>query len=84
MRPGHEQARLPLNAEVGQKKRLAEFRQRRDNETATRCLKNLDTAARSTDNLMPKILDAVRARCTLGEISDALRTVFGEHQEISV
>ena len=39
-------------------------------------------AARGTDNLMPKIVDAVRVPCTVGEISDALRGVFGEHREI--
>jgi methylmalonyl-CoA mutase N-terminal domain/subunit len=37
--------------------------------------------ARGDGNLMPPVLDAVRARATVGEISDALREVFGEHVE---
>jgi methylmalonyl-CoA mutase N-terminal domain/subunit len=37
-------------------------------------------AARGRDNLIPLILDAVRAQVTLGEICDALRSVFGVHQ----
>jgi methylmalonyl-CoA mutase N-terminal domain/subunit len=40
----------------------------------------VERAARGRDNLMPVILDAVRARLTLGEISDSLRKVFGVHQ----
>ncbi len=38
-------------------------------------------AAAGTENVVPKLLDAVKAWCTLGEISDALREVFGEHRE---
>ena len=38
-------------------------------------------AAQSGENLMPKILDAVEAYATVGEISDAMRGVFGEYQE---
>jgi methylmalonyl-CoA mutase N-terminal domain/subunit len=39
-------------------------------------------AARGADNLVPPIIAAVEAFATLGEISDALRGVFGEHEEI--
>jgi methylmalonyl-CoA mutase N-terminal domain/subunit len=39
----------------------------------------LEAAARGRDNLMPRILEAVEARATLGEISDRLRGVFGTH-----
>ena len=41
-------------------------------------------AARDGDNLVPPIIAAVEARATLGEISDAMRAVFGEHEEIDV
>jgi methylmalonyl-CoA mutase, N-terminal domain len=41
----------------------------------------LEQAARSTENLMPRILDCCRVYVTLGEISDALRRVFGEYRE---
>jgi methylmalonyl-CoA mutase N-terminal domain/subunit len=40
--------------------------------------------ARGTDNLMPLILGAVKAEATLGEVSDALRDVFGEYRETVV
>jgi methylmalonyl-CoA mutase N-terminal domain/subunit len=40
-------------------------------------------AARDGTNLVPTIVRAVEARATLGEISDTLRLVFGEHREIS-
>jgi len=54
---------------------------------ANRCSEALDAvqqAARSGENLMPKILDAVEAYATVGEISDAMRGVFGEYQEAVV
>ena len=41
----------------------------------------VEETARSDRNLMPAILDAVKAYATVGEISDALRRVFGEYQE---
>jgi methylmalonyl-CoA mutase N-terminal domain/subunit len=44
----------------------------------------VEEAARSGDNLMPRIVNAVDAYATVGEISDAMRRVFGEHQETVV
>jgi methylmalonyl-CoA mutase N-terminal domain/subunit len=41
----------------------------------------LETAARSGENLMPKILGCCEALCTVGEIADALRRVFGEYRD---
>ncbi len=43
----------------------------------------VEAAARGTTNLVPPIVAAVEARATLGEIADALRRVFGEHQDVS-
>jgi methylmalonyl-CoA mutase N-terminal domain/subunit len=63
--------------EAQQKSRLAEFRRRRDGSAVTRTLEALRAAAGGGTPLMPAILDAVRARATLGEISDALREVWG-------
>jgi len=40
----------------------------------------LDEAARGTANLVPRIIDAVKARCTIGEIADVMRGAFGEYQ----
>jgi len=42
----------------------------------------LDATARSEDNLLPAIIAAVKARATLGEISDRLRVAWGEHREL--
>ena len=47
-------------------------------------MKVVEDTARSGDNLMPRIITAVEACCTIGEISDALRQVFGEYQETVV
>ncbi|MFP3941155.1 MAG: acyl-CoA mutase large subunit family protein [Acidobacteriota bacterium] len=68
-------------SEARQVERLRAFRERRDGERAEASLATLETAAREDRNLMPPILDAVRAEATLGEISDRLRTVYGEHRE---
>jgi methylmalonyl-CoA mutase N-terminal domain/subunit len=40
-------------------------------------------AARGSDNLVPPIVDAVEAQATVGEIADALRSVFGEHRDVN-
>ena len=53
----------------------------RDGGRVRACLERLAPAARSTDNLMPAVLDAVEAYATVGEISDCLREIFGEHQD---
>ncbi len=61
--------------------RLERLRGERDNEQAQRCLEALREACRGTDNLMPPILDAVNAYCTLGEVCGVMREVFGDYQE---
>ncbi|MBI4607516.1 MAG: methylmalonyl-CoA mutase family protein [Candidatus Rokubacteria bacterium] len=67
-----------VEARVGE--RLARLRKERDRDRVARALDRLETAARGKDNLLPLILDAVKARVTLGEICEALRRVFGMHQ----
>jgi methylmalonyl-CoA mutase N-terminal domain/subunit len=64
-----------------QNARLAELRRTRDQSAVHRTLAALQDAARGTDNLMPPMLDAVRAYATLGEMCDALREVWGEYEE---
>jgi len=49
-----------------------------------RTLDRLRSAARASENLMPPILDAVRAYATIGEMCDALREVWGEYEEVPV
>ncbi|WP_185956003.1 acyl-CoA mutase large subunit family protein [Melghirimyces algeriensis] len=63
-----------------QVKRLNALRGKRDGEKVTDCLAALKRGAESDENLMPYILDAVRAYATVGEICHALRDVFGEYR----
>ncbi len=54
---------------------------RRKPTQVARALEAIRAGARGTENLMPLFLAAVKAEATLGEISDALRDVFGEYRE---
>ena len=74
---------LRVDPEVGKRQaaKLALLRQKRDNVQVQQVLAALERGAGSTQNLMPLILDAVEAYATLGEISDAMRRVFGEQHE---
>jgi methylmalonyl-CoA mutase N-terminal domain/subunit len=56
-------------------------RARRDSALASAARAALEEAASEERNLMPPILACVRAELTLGEISDSLRHVYGEHRE---
>jgi methylmalonyl-CoA mutase N-terminal domain/subunit len=60
--------------------RLAAYRAARDPAAWARALAALEAAARADGDLVERTLDAVRARATLGEISDRLRAVFGEYR----
>ena len=60
--------------------RLNDVRRRRDGHEVTQKLKALEQAARGSDNLMPPLLEAVKAYATLGEMMGVLRDVFGEYQ----
>jgi methylmalonyl-CoA mutase N-terminal domain/subunit len=66
--------------ESDQRARLDEVRKRRDGEVVARVLADVRAAAGGGDSLMPPILAAVRARATLGEISDTLRAVWGTYR----
>jgi len=68
---------------ISQMERLKRLKSERDNARVKDILNELRKAAEGKDNLMPIILDAVKAYATLGEISDALRDVFGEYQPVS-
>jgi methylmalonyl-CoA mutase N-terminal domain/subunit len=63
---------------------LDEVKRRRDAGAVQRTLGALRRGAAGSDNTMPLILDCVRAYCTVGEISDALREIFGTHEETAV
>jgi methylmalonyl-CoA mutase N-terminal domain/subunit len=60
--------------------RLRDLRTQRDQGAVAASLLRLQEAAKGDDNLLPPILEAVRAYATLGEISDQLRSVFGEYR----
>jgi methylmalonyl-CoA mutase len=66
-----------------QSARLAELRQKRDSAAVARALAELTEAAARGLNLMPPTISAVRARATLGEVSEALVEVFGRHAAMS-
>jgi len=59
---------------------LTSLKSRRNNLKVQDCLSQINQAARGDSNLMPFVLDAVENYCTLGEISDELRKVFGEYK----
>ncbi len=61
--------------------RLRKVRAERDQGAVDRALAKVEAAARGTDNLMPPVLEAVRAYATLGEVSDVFRKVWGQYRE---
>jgi methylmalonyl-CoA mutase, N-terminal domain len=73
--------RMDPEMERSQIARLNALRSKRDSARAKSALAELQRRAATTENLLPAILAAVEAYATVGEISDALRRVFGEYQE---
>jgi methylmalonyl-CoA mutase N-terminal domain/subunit len=72
------------DVEVSQAARLKHLRERRDNTSVATRVDALQEVARGADNMMPAIIDCVRARATEGEIVEALRAVFGTYRETPV
>ena len=73
--------RIDPEIERAQVERVKTLRKKRDGVKACSALGEVGRRARCNENLMPAILAAVEAFCTVGEISDALRAAFGEYQE---
>jgi methylmalonyl-CoA mutase N-terminal domain/subunit len=73
--------RIDPAIEQEQVEHVRALRARRDAIRANKAIAEVESRARSGENLMPAILAAVEAHATVGEISDAMRRVFGEHQE---
>jgi len=73
--------RIDPAVEQEQIERLRALRTRRDAARSSKAIAEVECRARSGENLLPAILAAVEAYATVGEISDAMRRVFGEHQE---
>ncbi|MCE2487874.1 MAG: methylmalonyl-CoA mutase [Desulfurellaceae bacterium] len=78
--PGNELLKIDLRLEQRQKEKLAAIRAERNQTAAQTALDRVEATARDGGNLMPVLIDAVRAYASLGEISDRLRNVFGEYQ----
>ncbi len=79
-----ETLKVDERVETEQLERLRRVRESRGAGRAEACLATLRDAAAGTENLIPPILEAVRAYASVGEISRALVPVFGRYQEVSV
>jgi methylmalonyl-CoA mutase N-terminal domain/subunit len=73
--------KMDPEGEKRQLKRLKELRENRDKKAVSDLLDTLRSKADSEENLMPYIIDCVRAYCTLGEITGVFREVYGEYKE---
>jgi len=76
-----ELLKVDKTVEINQKEKLKKLRAERNNEEVERKLNLLKEKANTEENLMPFILDAVKAYATLGEVCNVLREVFGEYQQ---
>jgi methylmalonyl-CoA mutase N-terminal domain/subunit len=76
--------RVDPRIEEEQRERVRAVRASRDATVWASCLERIETTARGTGNLMPLIVEAVKARATVGEIAAVLRNVWGEHVETLV
>jgi len=75
--------RIDPALEQAQIERVRALRERRDASITTAALQKLEGAAGTSENLLPRILECVEAYATVGEISNALRRVWGEYRETS-
>jgi methylmalonyl-CoA mutase, N-terminal domain len=73
--------RIDANIERSQVERLHALRAKRDSARTQAALAELSRRAATSENLLPAVLASVEAYATVGEISDALRRIFGEYQE---
>ncbi len=72
---------IPESVERIQKQRLQELRKKRDNNLVKKRLAELKEAAETGKNLMRPLIDGAKAYCTLGEMVNTLKEVFGEYEE---
>ncbi len=70
---------IDQNSIIKQINRIKVYKKNRDEQKVLSSLKKLSNNADTKGNLMPTIINALKSRCTLGEISDTLRKQFGEH-----
>jgi methylmalonyl-CoA mutase N-terminal domain/subunit len=72
--------RVDPESEREQVARLKAFKEKRDQELVERRLEEIRTCARGTDNLLPVLREALKDRCSLGEVCGAMRDVFGDYK----
>jgi methylmalonyl-CoA mutase N-terminal domain/subunit len=72
--------RIDDNIGKAQAAKLESFRNRRDHAKIDNLLQSLNDKASGDENIMPAVIEAVEHKCTLGEIADTLREVYGEHR----
>jgi methylmalonyl-CoA mutase N-terminal domain/subunit len=65
---------------IQQVEKLKALKSRRDTIKVTACLAAIKAAASGTENIMPSVIEAIENYCTLGEIADVLRGIYGEYQ----
>ncbi len=82
-KPRWEILKVDPKVETKQKERLNQLKRERDNDRVLQIIVNVKEAAQTNINLMPVVLEAVKAYATLGEICDALREVWGEYKPVS-
>ncbi len=73
--------KIDHQGEKDQVNRVKAVRARRDAQKAQACLDKIEACCRGTQNMMPAIIEAARADCTLGEMSDVFRKVWGVHRD---
>ena len=78
--PYNDIQKIDQKAVDQQIKNLTKFKKNRDNNSVLNSLKNLKQVAENGDNIFPLIIESVKANATLGEISNTLRDIFGEHK----
>jgi methylmalonyl-CoA mutase N-terminal domain/subunit len=74
--------RIPPHVEEAQLARLQKVKKNRNQQKAKQALDKLHDEADKNRNLMPTIIEAIKAYATIGEITEVLRTVFGEYREL--
>ncbi len=77
-----QMSRIDPRLEARQVKRLNELRDHRDGRKVEHSLARLKEAAEREENLLPYVIEAARHHCSLGEISDSLRDIYGEFSPI--
>jgi len=79
-----ETSDIDIEIEKEQVERLIRLKQERDNQKVKKVLDRVRNVAMSDENIMPVLIEAVKAYATVGEISEVLREVFGEYRVLNI